>query len=488
MTTRLAPGDIDTSTAGEPDRLRPSIVPLAALLAALCALVATRPLKDNSFLTHLATGRLILADGVPDQNPFLYTGTDFPVPSWWWSVLLAVVEDLGGAAGIRLLTACVAAALAVVLVRLTLPAGGRLATPRLLQVVVPVVLTNVCVFGFLSGRPHLPGFLLLAAAVLVWHEERSPWWQLPILLIWVNVHGSWLYGLLVVGALAVARAVDDRRIRPRDLQGVGAALAGVVLGGALYPNAFQIVLLPTRQFGDPLEREALAAYAEWGPVSLGQPIAWALAAMALLSLWGCVRRRRWASAALVAGLAVMGASSIRLVPIAAVSLVPFAASALSGVGALGLPARTRVRATFAVTGLLVAATVGYAVLSPGYILAPYPEEAVDWLEARELVANPDVRLVSHDYVGNYLEWRYGVDAHAYVDDRPDAATLLDYRRLNKLEPGWAQALDRAEADVVLWASDKPLVDRLVDDPAWVRAVELDDFVVLCRVELADRCA
>jgi hypothetical protein len=324
--------------------------------------------------------------------------------------------------------------------------------------------------------------------VLVWHEERSPWWQLPILMIWVNVHGSWLYGVLVLGALAVARAIDDRRIRPRDLQGVGAAVAGVVLGGALYPDAFEIVLLPTRQFGDPVEREALSAYQEWARVPLGEPIAWALAALAAMALWGCVRRRRWASAALVVGLAAMGMSGIRLVPIAAVSLVPFAASALAGVGTIGLPSGSRARALLAGSAVLAVATVGYSVLTPGYILDPYPTEAVDWLEARDLVATDEVRLVSHDFVGNYLEWRYGADANAYVDDRPDAATLIDYRRLNKLEPGWGSALDRAEADVVLWDSEKPLVEQLAEDPAWLRAVELDDFTVLCRVELADRCS
>ena len=59
------------------------------LVGAAAAFVASRPLTDNSFLTHLATGRLILADGVPAENPFLFTGTSFPVPSWWWSVLLA---------------------------------------------------------------------------------------------------------------------------------------------------------------------------------------------------------------------------------------------------------------------------------------------------------------------------------------------------------------------------------------------------------------
>lgn len=492
MTTQLARGDDDTTVRPSatdnwvPGR-RGSLVPLAALLAALCALVAARPLKDNSFLTHLATGRLILSEGVPDQNPFLFTGTDFPVPSWWWSVVLRVAELLGGDAGIRLLTAAVAAALAVVLVRLARP-GDEAQDVGLLQVVVPVVLTFVCVFDFLNGRPHLPGFLLLAASVWIWRDERSPWWQLPLFAIWVNLHGSWLYGLLVLGALAVARAVDDRRIRPRDLQGVGAAMAGLVLGGALYPKAFEILLLPTRQFGDPVEREAIASYQEWARASFDSPRVWAMCALGLFAVWGAVRSRRWASGALVLGLVLMGISSVRLVPIAAISLVPFAGAALAGVGSLRVPTGRAGRRVLGVAGVLALATVGYAVLSPGYNLGPYPVDAVDWLESRSLVASDDVRVVSHDFVGNYLEWRFGAEANAYVDDRPDAATLIDYRRMNHLEPGWEEAFERADPDVVLWLSERKLADRLAEDPGWVAAAELGEFTVFCRAELAGRCS
>ena len=35
---------------------------------------------------------------------------------------------------------------------------------------------------------------------MVWNEERSPWWLVPIFAIWVNVHGSWLYGVVVLVA------------------------------------------------------------------------------------------------------------------------------------------------------------------------------------------------------------------------------------------------------------------------------------------------
>lgn len=484
------PGDRSGSeppSAGDAaaDPTRRSLVAVALVVAGAAALVAARPLGDNSFLTHLATGRLILADGLPDANPFLYTGTDFPVPSWWWSVLIGVAEELAGPTGLRLLTAAVAAVLAAVLVRLGRPTGPG-AEPRLLQVVLPAVLALLCVLPFLSGRPHLAGYLLLALAVLVWNERRSPWWLVPLLAVWVNVHGSWLYGVALVGALTVARAVDDRRFTREDVGRVLAPVAGVVLGGALYPTAFTLVLLPTRQVGDPVEREALSAYREWARVPVDNPILWAMLLLAVIALVGALRGRRWATAALVVAIAAMGWSGSRLVPVAAVSLVPFAAAALRDVGQLVVPVGRAARATAAAGVAVLIATVGYVVATPDYRLDRFPVGAVDWLDERALVAS-DENVVSHDYVGNYLEWRYGERANAFVDDRPDAETLIDYRRMLRGEDGWRAAFERAEPDVVLWEADEELTAALGDDPAWVRVHESDGFVVFCAADLAERC-
>jgi hypothetical protein len=141
----------------------------------------------------------------------------------------------------------------------------------------------------------------------------------------------------------------------------------------------------------------------------------------------------------------------------------------------------------AVGGVVAVAAVLHSVTGSGYALAPYPEEAVDWLDDRGLVATEDLRVVSHDYVGNYLEWRYGERANAYIDDRPDAVTVLDYSKLKRLTDGWQDAFARADPDVVVWESDRPLTDELAADDEWVRAVELDQFTVFCRAELATRC-
>ena len=508
--TTLRPAT-DQSTADEPARrgAPASAVPVAAVAAALFALIAARPLTDNSLLTHLATGRLIVESGVPATNPFLYTSTDFPVPSWWWSILLAVADRLGGAGAIRLMAAVFAAMLGALLVRLARSAdrsspaapngdGTRCAGSRpgvhsdveplgLLAVVVPVALAAVCVLPFLNGRPHLGGFVLLAAALVARAERRSPWWLVAVFAIWVNIHGTWAYGLAVLGAFAVAAAIDERRIRRDDVRALLAGVVGLVAGAALYPERFALIVLPTRQFGDPIEREALRAYAEWSPVAPDMAGFWMLVALGVCALAGAARRRSWGAGLLAVGLVVLGMSAARVLPIAAISLVPLAAAGLGGIGSLSLPTGRPARLTTVGAGILAVVVVVFAVSAPGYRFDRYPVAAIDWLEERDLVAN-GTNVVSHDYVGNYLEWRYGDRAHAYVDDRPSAETLIDYRDLLQLEDGWQEAFERAQPDVVLWQREEPLSAELAADDAWFDAGDSGRFAVFCRVELVARCS
>ncbi|MFM7069928.1 MAG: hypothetical protein ACKOYM_10780, partial [Actinomycetes bacterium] len=109
------------------------------------------------------------------------------------------------------------------------------------------------------------------------------------------------------------------------------------LGALLYPDRFALLVLPTRQFGDEVERQAIRAYREWEPLRPGEPIGWAFVALVLVALAGCVRTKRWAMAGVTILLAVMGVSSARMVPVAAVALVPFAAMGVDGVGSLRAP-------------------------------------------------------------------------------------------------------------------------------------------------------
>ena len=485
-----SPGQVDTAVESPAAGAPGSTGAVMFVVGACAALVtAVQPIADNSVLTHLATGRLLLADGLPTENPFLYSSTAFPVPSWVWSGALAGAEQIAGTPGIRMLVALVAGLFGAALVALCAPADGR---GSLFEIVVPSGLAALSVVEFLGPRPHLVAFLLLAVALLVWTRRWSPWWMAAVFALWINLHGSWVYGLAVLGLVTVARAIDDRRVTRSDVVPLLSAVAGTVVGAALYPERFELLVLPLRQFGDPVEREALQSYNEWARPELGTAMLWPMLALGLLALWGSWRTRRWGSLGASLLLILIGASSLRMIPIAAVSLMPFAAVALRGVGSVPVPAGAAARRTvlLGATLSIITLVATFGVLDPssavaGYELEHYDTEAFDRLEDAGLIGD-DVRVLTTVPGGNYLAWKYGERANAFVDDRPGAADLIDYRRLLRDEPGWEAALERADPDVVVWRTESELVPEL-ERRGWTVAGEYGELTLLCDAALAARC-
>src|SRR5258708_20408861 len=110
-------------------------------------------LSDNSFLTHLATGRLIWdTHHIPTTDPYTFTasGRSWVVQSWLASVLYGGIDRLGGSGALLILMGAICAALAMLLWSLT--RGAHELIPRLAGM-TPAIAAGVTSW---SQRPPPP--------------------------------------------------------------------------------------------------------------------------------------------------------------------------------------------------------------------------------------------------------------------------------------------------------------------------------------------
>ncbi len=449
-----------------------AIVGLAVVVAGLR--IGLQPLGDNSFLTHLATGRLIVGGhGIPRTDPYSFTAAGEPwvVQSWLASTWYGVLDAVGGLRAVQLATAAVSGLLAGLVWLLARPAGGLAARLGLVATVL------VIGAGGWSERPYLYGLVFLALTLLAADGRLDPRWLVPVMWAWVNSHGSFPLGLVALGALAVGRRLDGDPAA-HERRALRWATVGVVLG-ALNPLGPRLLVFPVELLA---RREQLSNIIEWQAPRFEQWGQRAFLILLVLAVGTLARRPCWRLALPLAVFAPLALVSARNIVVASLVLVPVVAAGLDGLGAVRCGARVRLgRAVAAVLVLgAVAVTVG-ALRAPAVALDRYPEAAVGWLAGHDLL-RPEVRVVSPDVVGNYLTAVGGT--RVFVDDRVDmypVAVTRDLVTLMRARPGWDEVLDRWRADVVLWPADAPLAQLVrLGGSGWRVAYGDEEWVVALR--------
>lgn len=238
----------------------PLLVGLAVFARLLVARLAL--LNDPDTYLHIAAGRWILAHGaLPVQDPFSHSmpGASWISSEWLAQVALAAVYDQFGWRGVVLLAA---ASVAIAVGLLTGFLLRRLPPlPTLVAAGAAVALLQPhCV-----ARPHLlalPLLVLWSAVLLAARDDdrRPPLALLPVIALWANLHGSFLFGLALVAFLAVEAVwqVDSGSRRATAVRW-GAFVVAATLATLLTPHGLagleqpiRLVLTPALQtsFGE----------------------------------------------------------------------------------------------------------------------------------------------------------------------------------------------------------------------------------------------
>lgn len=437
---------------------------LLPLVLSWAAFLALLPLNDNSFFTHLATGRIILDEGqVPSSDPYTYTanGEPWTVQSWLASVAYAASEQVGGILGLRLLALVVFVAAGTVLWMLTRPAKSvvlRMGVAALAMVIA----TSVW-----SERPYMVGFIGLSLVLVALDRPAFAWVLVPFMWVWVNAHGSYPLALALCLTVLFGEWLDQRGgpVSPDlhvELRVLAMVTFGVVLS-VVSPLGMQALVFPLRSL---TQSDSFAQIVEWRSpefTSVHERAFLLLALIGVVSIVASGRRRHAVPVVVFLAAALIARRNIVMALPILVTVVARAAPRLGTLRSELVPALGRPLAVVTWTLVPLAAVAGLD--DSGLGLGGYPTAALSFLGTEPV----EGRVVTQDFTGNLLEALDGPSGEVFIDDRADmfpSEVLQEYQILNRGEPGWHEVLSSRDTSHVVWKREHPLASILAADPRW----------------------
>jgi hypothetical protein len=224
-------------------------------------------LADGDLYWHIVAGRwMFLHLSIPTADPFSYTmpGAPWIAHEWLAETLYTAAYSLGGwSAVVGLAAAAFAAALAI-LARYLL---------RHLEPLYALVLTSMA-FSLASphllARPHtLAAPLLVYWTVALLRARESnrapPLWVALLMVLWANLHGSFVFGLLLGGAFCAEAvlAAEGSAARRHAARQWSAFLLAALLASMVNPHGPHSLLFAY----DLNQMNFISRISEWRPAN-----------------------------------------------------------------------------------------------------------------------------------------------------------------------------------------------------------------------------
>ena len=339
-------------------------------------------------------------------------------------------------------------------------------------------------------------------------SRRQTLWLLPLFTLWVNLHGGFLAGLIVLGialgvemalALGIPHAKDRVAARGRAIH-LALLLAGGVLATLANPYGWELYTW----IGRLLSNETfMNLNTEWK-----SPDFHGLGAMRfeffilVLPMLLALSRRRPSLVALAISVAFLhlALNGQRYVALWVVVTVPMVARLSVDVPWLVAiakrlwpgPLRTErerprsvgtsvgVGTRWLATGAIVAAFLIWARLAMGMYSYHAPHNIpVAALEVT--LRHAEGRPIFHHYNwGGWLVWHGWPKVHSFIDDRNEVhgeTHINEYFSIIDTQPGWEEKFTKYRFALVCIPPHKPLAQLLAEQAEW-REIHRDPFAVV----------
>ena len=457
------------------------------ILVMLLFAMASRPALDADMFWHIRLGQQSLASGdfvYADSFSHSAAGVVHKNHSWLAQILMALCWGAAGWLGMTVFAATLA--VAGMLALYVAGDGGPYMKAYLL------VLGAACAAAFWSPRPQLFTFCFAALLTLLLRrrDPRAIRCLPPLMWLWANLHGGYIFGYLVIAAYAlgeVASRLLDADDAERDRLSLRRLCGWTLLSLPLpliNPLGLDVLRAPAETLGISSLREFIQ---EWQALDLTQPQAWPLLILLIALLLASRASRRpldyggWLLIGATLAMTLVSARHISLFVVAALPVLCADMHAILRGKGWVIPKRQRetsgrVVLNLALIGLVALGTLARLahVASPAALntalAADYPVAAANWLRASAL----DGKLFNSYNWGGYLILALP-EYPVFIDGRADlhGDTLPDYIEAAWARDGWERVMAEHDISIALIETGSPLDLRLSAERAW-RQVYGDD--------------
>lgn len=459
-------------------------------------LFAARPLDDPDFWWHLKTGEYIVnTKTIPKTDFFSFTnaGKEWVAHEWLSEAIFYVIYSWAGFAGLILIFAALGTiAFWIVFRRSSAHAlinGGA------------VILGVWTVLSTIGVRPRV--FTMLLASIYLSALGRylreggkAPWWLVPIMIFWVNLHGGFVLGFVLIGmALAGVLFNDWVAGKPllasrTQLRALMLILGGSLLAALLNPTGARIFSFPFEIFFSPVQQREVNDWLSpnfhdltWQPL-----VILILATVAAIAL--SPKKPRPSDVLLFLVTLYATLKSRRHVAIFALIAVPLLSDGLQSWLAStplteyfrGLEASTRTRRDTLFLLLLLLPLIVFAPKLRSVVFDPpsqeqvkVPIKAVEHMKARGINGNT---FTDPNIWGGYLIWEIP-SSPVYIDGRIDMygdEFVSEYIDIGRGLIDWRVPFDRHRVQIVLVEPNARLAREFRAAPDWQNIYE-DNFSV-----------
>ena len=476
-------------------------------------------LRDAGTGWHIRNGQLMLqTHSVTRTDPFSATMSGHTWYAWEWlyDVFIASIHHWLGLNGVVFLTAAIMAATFVLVFRLAMRRGGSL--PIVLFMLV--LSLGASAVHFLA-RPHVLSWLF----TVIWFElldsaqesnsERRRIFFLPLLmLLWVNLHGGFVFGFALLALYIVAAGIEfitrpeQRREARRWLQRLGLVSLLSLMASFVNPYCYKLHLHIYHYLSDKFLMNQVSEFRSPDFHGAAQQCFAALLLVTIAALAGA-RQQQPARLLVILLAAYSGLYASRNLPASAILLTLIVAPMLSN--RVATAAGNRQVALWLRSGLsslqsfgarmeglklnfrghvwlVIAFAVGMAACMNGgrigsaQLLNGYFDHKRFPVEATQVIIQRDIRepIFCPDQWGGYLIYALYPQTKVLVDDRHDLygdQFFKDYLKVIYVQPEWSKILDERHVNWILVQKDSSLGTILEQTAGW-KLIHADNTAVL----------